>query len=290
MVVGALDVGGTHVTAGLVDVAAGSVDEGSRLRLPLPDAGRPPELLAAITGAARSVAAPGVVRFGVAVPGPFDYQAGVSRMNHKLRGLRGIDLRSALAEALGLDDPGQVGFLNDADAFVLGEWWAGAARGHSRVVGVTLGTGLGAAFIADGRLLRAGRGVPPGGAMYELTFRGAPVEDTISRRGLLGLYQDGAAGIDVEQVAAQASAGEPAARSAFRELGQALGDFLAPWLQAFEPSCLVVGGSIARSWALFEAALRGALDRQWHGAVTAAQHLDDAPLLGAARHVVSKPS
>jgi glucokinase len=286
--VGALEVGGTHVTAGLVDVAFSSVEQESRLRLSLPAAGSPPELLAPITRAARSIAAPGVRLLGVAVPGPFDYTSGVSRMHHKLRALRGTDLRAVLCTALGLTDPGQVGFLNDADAFLLGEWWAGAARGHSRAVGVTLGTGLGAAFMSNGRVLRAGRGVPPGGALYELPFRGAPVEETISRRGLLGLYGSGAAALDVEQVAARARAGEPAACSAFHELGQALGEFLAPWLQAFEPSCLVVGGSIARSWALFEAGLRGSLAGRWPGAMTAAQHLDDAPLLGAARYVVSE--
>ena len=290
LVVGALDVGGTHVTAGIVNLDSCSVDRGSRLREPLPAAGSAAELLAAITGAARSIAAPGLLRFGVAVPGPFDYAAGVSRMNHKLPGLRGIDVRSALSTSLGLTDPGQIAFLNDADAFLLGEWWAGAARGHSRAVGITLGTGLGAAFMADGRVMRDGRGVPPGGALYELTFRGAPVEETIARRGLLGLYGAAVAELDVEQVAARASAGEPSARSAFREFGQALGEFLGPWLRAFEPTCLVVGGSIARSWALFEAALRASLDSQWHGVVTAAQHLDDAPLLGAARHVVSGPS
>jgi glucokinase len=290
MRVGALDVGGTHVTAGLVDVASRSVDRASRLRLPLPAGGSQSELLAAITGAARSIVTTGPLPFGVAVPGPFDYEAGVSRMNHKLLGLRGIDLRSALSAALGVTDPGQVGFVNDADAFLLGEWWAGAASGHSRAVGITLGTGLGAAFIADGRILRAGRGVPPGGSLYELTFRGAPVEETISRRGLLGFYGAAVGGLDVEQVAARANAGEAAARSAFRELGRALGEFLGPWLQAFEPTCLVVGGSIARSWALFEAELRGSLDGQWQGAVAPAQELDDAPLLGAAHHVLSERS
>jgi glucokinase len=287
--VGALDVGGTHVTAGRVEVASSSVDPESRLRLPLPAVGGTPELLAAITGAARSIATRDALGFGVAVPGPFDYAAGVSRMGHKLRGLRGIDLQSELRAAFGLIDSAQVRFLNDADAFLLGEWWTGAARGHSRAVGITLGSGLGAAFIADGRIMRAGRGVPPGGALYELSFRGAPVEETVSRYGLLGLYgADPRDSLDVDQVAARARAGEPSARHAFRELGLALGEFLAPWLQAFEATCLVVGGSIARSLTLFEAGLRDSLEGYWHGCVTVAQHLEDAPLLGAACYVVSE--
>lgn len=287
-VVGALDIGGTHVTAGRVELASGSVNPRSRVRLSLPLPGDRSELLATITHAARSIARPDIVRLGVAVPGPFDYRAGVSRISHKLQGLRGVDLRSQLRATLGATDRGQVHFLNDAEAFLLGEWHAGAARGRARAIGVTLGTGLGAAFIADGRIMRIGSGVPPGGALYELVFRGAPVEDTISRRGLLALYGAPEDDVDVEQVAARASAGEASASAAFRELGQALGEFLTPWLRAFEPSRLVVGGSIARSWKLLEAGLRGALDGEWRGTVAVAEHLDDAPLLGAARHGVSE--
>ena len=67
----------------------------------------------------------------LAVPGPFDLQAGVSLMRHKLPYLYGVDLRKALAARFGLQ-PAQVRFLNDADAYLLGEVGAGAARGFRR--------------------------------------------------------------------------------------------------------------------------------------------------------------
>ena len=41
-------------------------------------------------------------------------------------------------------------FVNDAEAFGLGEWRAGAARGRRRAVAITLGTGVGSVFVADG--------------------------------------------------------------------------------------------------------------------------------------------
>jgi glucokinase len=216
----------------------------------------------------------------------------VSRIAHKLEGLYGVDLRSELCAMLGLQDPAGVRFLNDAEAFLLGEAWAGAARGHARAVGITLGTGLGSAFLADSRIQRAGAGIPPGGALYELPFRGAPVEQTISSRGLLARYDAAPEHpIDVEQVAARARGDEPGARSAFEDLGRSLGEFLLPWLRAFDPDCLVVGGSIARSWDLLEAGLReelASLERL--PTVTAAEQLEDAPLLGAAWHVAADGS
>lgn len=282
-VVAALDIGGTHVTAGVVDLTAGTVDAGSRTHVSLRNGSR---LRADIVGAASSVLRPGIDRLGVAVPGPFDYDAGVSMIEHKLRGLYGVDLRAELAGAL-RPPLHAVHFVNDAEAFLLGEWWAGAARGHARAVGITLGTGLGSAFLADDRIVRSGPSVPPGGELYVLTFRGAPVEDTISSRGLLAGYMGREAEpVDVEEVARLANVGEPSARRAFDDFGRALAEFLAPWLHRFEPSCLVVGGSIARSWELFEHGLRAELESvgSLESATVAAQ-LEDAPLLGAAWYV-----
>jgi glucokinase len=283
-VVGALDIGGTHVSAGAVDLTTHTVDNDSRIRISF----RGSDLLADIVRAASTVMRPGVDRLGVAVPGPFDYAAGVSLIEHKLEGLHGVDLRSELSAALGIPRAA-VRFVNDAEAFLLGEWWSGAARGHARAVGVTIGTGLGSAFIANDLIVRSGPGVPPLGALYELSFRGAPVEDTISSRGLLGSYGSGEGqAIDVEDVAARAQTGEPAARDAFEGLGRALGQFLVPCLHAFAPSCLVVGGSVARSWMLFAHALRAELESIASLEVVAvAEQLDDAPLLGAAWHLES---
>jgi len=285
-VVGALDIGGTHVAGGRVNVATTSVDSRSRISEPLPAAGSRVELLAALSRVTRSIAEPDLASMGVAVPGPFDYERGVSEMTHKLDGLHGVDLRSELHAASALSDPTAIRFLNDAEAFLLGEWWAGAARGHTRVVGVTLGTGIGSAFCEKGEIVRSGSRVPPRGELHRLRFRGAPVEQTISRNALLADYgtrpdED----LDVEHIAARALAGDLPARHVFTHLGTALGRFLTPWLQAFEPSCLVVGGSIARSWALFEDSLRAEVEPiPGLRTVTVAEQLEDAALLGAARH------
>ena len=283
-VVGALDLGGTHVSAGRVHLDSATLDPGSRASESLPAAGSRAELVAAISQVTRSIMRPELCRLGVAVPGPFDYARGVSEIAHKLEGLHGVDLRAELYAASTLPDPAAIHFLNDAEAFLLGEWWAGAARGHSRAVGITLGTGIGSAFSEDGEIVRSGARVPPRGELYERRFRDAPVERTISRAALLAGY--GTAldeGIDVEHIADRARAGERAARRVFTDLGTALGQFLTPWLRSFGASCLVVGGSIARSWELFEGSLRAELEPITAlRTATVAEQLEDAPLLGAA--------
>jgi glucokinase len=282
--VGALDLGGTHVAAGRVELGTASVSAQRRIALS-PDGARS-ELLAAILEAATAIADPAMRLWGFAAPGPFDYERGVCTIRglHKLEALHGVDLRAALAGVL--PAAVSISFLNDAEAFLLGEWRAGAARGHARAVAVTLGTGLGSAFAADGRIISAGGSVPPEGSLHLVPYRGCAVEDTVSRRGLLARY--GAApgvGVDVADVASRARGGDTAAREAFRHVANALGEHVAPWLRAFGATCLVVGGSIARAWDLIEPALTATLaERSAPCSAARAQRLEDAALIGAALH------
>ena len=132
--------------------------------------------------------------------------------------------------------------------------------------------------------MRTGARVPPEGALYRLPFRGAPVEERISRGALLARY--GEESVDVAEIAQRAREGVPGAREAFDALSTDLGDFLRPWLARFAPSCLVVGGSIARSWDLLEGGL-DSLEADV-AVLTPAEHIDDAALLGAARHAVTE--
>jgi glucokinase len=282
--VGALEIGGTHVTSTLVSTERRAIDTTGMQRDELAAHGTRDDLVRSIVAAVRRVSRPGVARWGVATPGPFDYANGISLIRGvaKLEALYGVDLRAELSAALSLR-PQDVLFLNDADAFLIGEWWAGAARGHERAIAVTLGTGLGSAFIERGQIIEADPRVPPEGRLDLISFRGAPVEETLSRRGLRAAYDDDDP--DVIEIARRARAGERRATSVFSGFGKALGEFLAPWLERFAPTCLVLGGSIARSWDLwrddFRAACSPYMDLTWYGV---AEHLDEAPLLGAAYH------
>lgn len=277
--VAALDLGGTHVSAGRVDLESVRVDESVRIAL-TPGAGRD-ALVGRIVRAATEVAGEADA-VGFAVPGPFDYANGVSWIGHKLEALYGVDLRAPLADGLGLP-PEAVCFVNDADAFVLGEWWAGAVRGRRRVVGVTLGTGIGSAFLADGEIVDSGPGVPPAGEIHRVSYNGSPVERAVSRAALIERY--GVPEVDVDEIASRARGGDERAAAAFHDVATTLGHVLEPWLRAFAAECLVVGGAIAGAWDLLRPALASALD-ELGGLETIVRTalLGDAALLGAAYH------
>ncbi|HUD55820.1 MAG TPA: ROK family protein [Terracidiphilus sp.] len=186
----------------------------------------------------------------LAMPGPFDYVAGVSWMRHKMPYLYGISVRHALAERLGWKDE-QVQFLNDAAAFLLGEIGAGAARDVSRTVGITLGTGIGSAFAVDGNLVMDGPGVPHGGEIWNLPFEGGIVEDLISTRSIQQGYKECTGHErEVAEIAAGA-AQDPAAVQVFQEFGRDLGRVLRGLLLDFAPEVVVLGGGISHAAPLF---------------------------------------
>jgi len=215
----------------------------------------------------------------LAMPGPFDFAAGISRMRHKLPYLYGVDLRRKLAERFGWE-PLRVRFLHDATAFLLGEIGAGAARGMARVVGITLGTGIGSAFAVDGHTLTEGPGVPPGGEIWDLPFLDGTVEDSVSSRAIRGSYRRRTGLLrEVVEIAADA-AHDPAASESFIEFGHHLGQALRGLLPAFQPDVVVLGGGISRSGRLFLSAAQKELEGLRFGLRISAL-LDDAALAGA---------
>jgi glucokinase len=157
-------------------------------------------------------------------------------------------------------------------------------------MGITLGTGLGSAFMRDGALRQGGAGVPPEARLDLLPFRGAPVEDVISRRGLLAAYRRaGRDAGDVVDIAERAREGESVAVEVFRGFGASLGEFLAPVIERFAPSCLVFGGGITRAWSSFaDAFVAACAPASRVRTVGVARHLDDAPLLGATYHATAR--
>jgi glucokinase len=327
------DVGGSHISAALCDQHTYALHGLSRAPLPASSETNegPGHFSAASFGrlihtlgeaAAHAAKKPlaSISGAGLAMPGPFDYERGISQMTHKLPSLFGVDLKTALSTRFGWQ-PAQVRFVNDAAAFLLGEVGAGAAKGYSRAIGITLGTGIGCAFAIDGHIPipsdRPGGDptVPPGGEIWNLPYNGATVEDFVSTRflrqqylALTGLEADVSdvaaiaqcidnqpcpaldATLAQQPVAAQHStrsasgkasnAPLKAARQAFADFGRHLGLALNQHAAAFSPDVIVLGGGISRASHLFLPATRKALVG-FSPTIVVSSLMDHAPLAGA---------
>jgi glucokinase len=226
------------------------------------------------------------------MPGPFDYARGVAHYAGvgKFEGLTGVDVRSELYQAM-VQRPGSLCFSNDASAFLVGEWLIGAARGSTRCAAITLGTGVGSAFLDNGNVIEHGSSVPPQAEVHLLRHAGRPLEDWVSRRAIRRAVSASpdASGLDVKEIAELARNGHAAAASAFTDAFQVLGEVLGPWLERFGADLLVLGGSISRSWDLIEKPLRRGLSRysDCHFSIVAAEQPELAPLVGAAYPALS---
>jgi glucokinase len=278
------DVGGSHIGCGLFDLASMSVDRVSTI--PVSSGGSPAQFLSAFESLAECALANSHACTGVAIamPNPFDYDRGISRMRHKHQLLYGVELRPELARRLQVE-PTSIDFLNDASAFLTGETYEGAAQGAGRVIGITLGTGVGSAFAVGGKIVCSGRGVPPGGEIWNLPYRdsirNSIVEDFISTRAIQQIYER-SIGIRDAPVCdiARRAVHEPQARLAFICFGSELGKVLRHVSMEFRPERIVLGGGISRAAALFLPAAEREL-AEVAIPLKISELFDRAPLVGA---------
>ena len=141
-----IDVGGTGIKGGLVDVGSGALVS-DRFRVDTPQPGTPGEVTKAIVAVADHFEFAGPV--GVAFPGVV-----LDGVVHTAAHLHPDWIGASLTDLVAPRLRGPATFLNDADAAGLAEAHFGAARGVQGVVlVVTLGTGIGVAMINNGELV-----------------------------------------------------------------------------------------------------------------------------------------
>jgi glucokinase len=273
MDVAVLEIGGSHVTAAVVRPSTWDVTEVDRAKLESQAAAE--VVVGQLADTARKL--PLANGLAIALPGPFDFGTGVAwyRGQGKFDQLYGFNLGAALSAELGID---RLLFVNDAEAFTVGEWTAGEVRGVERCLGVTIGTGIGTAFLADGRVVREGDTVPPGGELYKTTYAGKPLEDSISARAILRAYADstGHKAPGVKEIADLARAGDTTTQEVLVTAFSHLSAALTPWLERFGVTHTVLGGSISGAFDLVHSSLAFP--------ASATKDTEHSALIGAAAH------
>ena len=277
------DIGGSHISTAAIDLTNADIVPSSFYRTEVNAQGDAENILSAwteaINASIQAVGKDAVKGVGLAMPGPFDYPNGISLINdvnqNKFLSLYQMSVREALAQRLGLDGV-NILFKNDAECFLLGEVFGGAAKGSKRAIGVTLGTGFGSAFVFEGQSKDADLWCAP--------FRGGIAEDFISTRWFVNRYTEitGKAPKSVKDLADNVTT-DPNARLVFDEFGGTLCEFLVPLAVKHRADTLVIGGNIALSWNLFIAPLQKAIAENSPATrVVRAQLAEEAALIGGA--------
>ncbi|MET3112476.1 glucokinase [Pedobacter sp. CG_S7] len=275
-----IDIGGSHITAALVDLETQTIVEGSSQRLAVNSKDTAERILTSwceVINAAFLKVQNGNKRIGIAMPGPFDYEAGICLIQDqdKFKSLYQLNLKNELASLLNID-AANIRFVNDAAGFLQGEVFAGAAREGKQVIGLTLGTGLGSAFCENSIAVDA--------ALWQLKFKAGIAEDYLSTRWFVDRYFQ-LTGQEIAGVKELMSLENQAAvrKLIFEEFSNNLVDFLSPLIKERHADMVVLGGNIAQSYLAFLPDVKRKLqENKVIAQVKIAELKEDASLIGAA--------
>jgi len=298
MAIGAIDIGGSKIAVGVVD-ASGRVLAKSETSTQ--SAGAYPEAIQTIAAMLRATAGKvdvPVDGIGIGSTGPLDPIKGEFCELDTIPQWSGGTPVADLAREFGV----AVAMENDADAGALAEASWGTRRGKTRLIYVTVGTGIGGGMIFDGQLYRGVDGAHPEVAHQVLDADGPPCSC-----GLSGCWEalaagpamarwmesqpeyNGSKGLSARRIYALADEGDALARRTVEREILWLGIGLANLVNLFAPDAILLGGSVMkgagrdldRIWQLMRRGCRFVpLEKVELGLASLGE---DANLIGAAR-------
>ncbi len=243
------DLGGTHLKYGSTD-STGKIIFDSKTATP-PTIKQLLELLEKLWNDLKRKETRKVAAIGFGFPGIFSLDQQRILQSPNYAELDNFDLLPALSEFI------EVPFWvnNDANMAAFGEYKCGAGKGAHSLVFLTIGTGLGAGIILDGKLWRGKCGfagelghvtVNPEGEKCNCGGQGC-LETEVSAPKIVRNYnviRKKDEEISGEEVFARAKKGEMAARQAFAQAGHFLGIGLGIAMNLLNPDKILLGGAV----------------------------------------------
>jgi glucokinase len=270
MVIG-VDIGGTKVAAGLVD-PTGEILYHTRNPMITNDGAA--SALAPVTEAIETASAQigsvpgadGLIRgIGICAPGPLDPNTGTVLNPPNLPCWRNFPLAAEVARIYRVP----VKVDNDANAAGLAETLWGSGHGYRNVFYVTIGTGIGTAFLLDGRIYHGRTGAAAEGGHMSIHYEGPrcacgkrgcievlAAGPAIARRARAKLENGRASSLldlsggkldhlTSQMVGQAAAAGDAVASEVLRETVELLSFWFGNIVDLLEPDVMIVGGGVA---------------------------------------------
>jgi glucokinase len=268
-----MDIGGSSARIGLVDTATAEIL--AREVVPTGYDARGPEVMAALRRAIARLSAQGrPTALGVGMPGLQDAQGRVAEASN-LPGLCGIAIAADLAREWGW--PSRMD--NDLNVLAIGE----DRYGHynaARILVVAIGTGIGAAAVVSGELLR-----PAGGSLGDPGHILVDVNGAPCRCGARGCLETKVSGWSITE---RGGLEQPEVGA---DVAMWLGMGLATFSVLYEPDAIVLGGKVCAAGGppfldAVEQQMKQRCQPRFHGVPLHLSRLgDDAGILGAAAMV-----
>ncbi|PWS26317.1 transcriptional regulator [Pedobacter yonginense] len=247
IVIGA-DIGGSHMSAGLVDLSTRNLLDGTFLKCKIDASSSSEEILSSWSALLKELIASykgKIEHIGLALPGPMDYQNGIMLIKDqkKFRSLYGINIKEALHKAINRFDL-SILTENDALCFLRGEIFHRFIEENDSAIGLTLGTGFGSSSYV--------RGAYTDMKLWCMPFKNGIAEDYLSTGWFIekyyrmtGKYIRGAKDL------LEADKNPELVANIFEEFGDNLNSLLKSTMQNQEYGHVFLGGNISNAFELF---------------------------------------
>jgi glucokinase-like ROK family protein len=277
--VGAIDMGASHMSVAIADFTARILQE---FEIPLDIKNGPKlcleeanqQLLKLLESHGLSIS--NISAVGVGVPGPVITEAGMVVAPPIMPGWDRYPIRATLEKMWGCP----VTLNNDAELGALGEWAYGAGRGEKNIAYIKVGTGIGAGLILNQQIYGGTRGaageighltIDENGPLCNCGNHGcleafasgyaiAQQGELLIQSGKRTLLSDlGSEKITAHEVAEAARRGDLHAQEILRRSGTFIGIAIAGLINLFNPSIVIIGGGVAQVGDLLTAPIRQAV-------------------------------
>ena len=240
MAVIGIDLGGTNVRVGLVE-------ENRLIKVeskPINNKGTQEEIVNDILNLINKFEIEKIEGIGVGVPGVVDLKNGIVYEVQNIPSWREVRLMEILNNKYNIP----VYINNDANCFAAGEKYFGIGQKYKNVVGLIVGTGLGAGIIMNGKLYSGSN--CGAGEFGMIPFKESILENYCS--GQFFKLNYGKNGIDIYK---EALGGNKSAQNIFYEYGFNLGEAIKIILYSIDPDIIILGGSVSKAFNLFQSSM-----------------------------------
>jgi len=242
-----VDIGGTQIDVALIS--------GKKIiksyACPTPSSQNKEKVIDAVENAILAVFSKDVAGIGIGVPGLVDLKTNEVIDVFNIPSWDSVPLKSILENRI--QKP--VFINNDANCFAIGEKYFGKGQAYHNFVGITIGTGLGAGIVINDKL-------------YSGQYCGAGefgtikyLDKTIEAYASGQFFKD--QNLNGEILALKAISGDKEAIQIYYEFGKHLGHAITNVLFALAPEAIILGGSVSRSYRLFEPGMRWVLEHEF---------------------------
>lgn len=278
-----IDIGGSHITMAQVDPEKREIISSTYIREHVDSFGDRETIFSSWISAIEKVAIDLVKKdllIGIAMPGPFDYENGISLMQQgKFIDIYKVNIKEELSERLSISK-NQVHFVNDAGAFLEGEVFGGCVKEYSRIFGVTLGTGLGTAFYNGKEATDED--------LWDSPFKESICEDYLATRWFVNHYR-ALTGEEISGTKDLLDKSEEIQAQIFADYADSFGEFIVKYVRKYDPEVLVIGGNIAKVYPYFKNRLNQHLEEhKINIPIKISAIFEDAAILGAAGYALKK--